>query len=251
MYEIYKHTNIITNKSYIGFTKHSMESRWKGHLRKVEDGSKTHFHNAIRKYSKDVWHSEVLVRCSCQVSAKKAEITCIEYYDTLLNGYNMTPGGDGGCVSEYAWNKGKPLSDEHKQKLRDAKLGTKQSDETKRKRSNSMLGKNTGKRSSEWCESISDGIEPNQIWFNNGIKEVKVPEKDIHKLSGDYTKGRLTFSESHSTAFSEAAKGRKHMNDGTINVMATPQQINHYLYRGFKFGRIMKNMTSQIKNAKA
>ena len=50
---IYKHTCVVTNKSYIGYTTKSMEDRWKEHIDMVNLGSKFYFHNAIRKYGSD------------------------------------------------------------------------------------------------------------------------------------------------------------------------------------------------------
>lgn len=53
---LYKITNIITNKSYIGWTGKTVEGRWATHKTdalKNKDNRK--FYNSIRKYGIDCW----------------------------------------------------------------------------------------------------------------------------------------------------------------------------------------------------
>ena len=50
---IYKVTNIINNKIYIGQTIHSLNIRKSQHERSHEYGYKTAFSNAIKKYGKE------------------------------------------------------------------------------------------------------------------------------------------------------------------------------------------------------
>ena len=46
---VYKVTNILTGKSYIGKTVNGLEKRWKSHISDAIK-NKTDFHSAIRKY---------------------------------------------------------------------------------------------------------------------------------------------------------------------------------------------------------
>ena len=48
---IYKITNKVNNKSYIGQTRQSIQFRWNKHINKKD---KTYFHNAIQKYGKTI-----------------------------------------------------------------------------------------------------------------------------------------------------------------------------------------------------
>ena len=51
---IYKITNIINGKSYIGQTAYSLNERWLSHLSDmVKKKDNNYFHNAIRKYGWD------------------------------------------------------------------------------------------------------------------------------------------------------------------------------------------------------
>lgn len=97
---VYKHTNRVTNKSYVGWTSKTIDERWAAHLRAVSEGSSTMFHNSIRSHGSDVWDHEILEECSSHEDAKNAEkkwIALLETYafDFPDKGYNMTRGGDG------------------------------------------------------------------------------------------------------------------------------------------------------------
>jgi len=96
MYVVYCHTNRVTLKSYVGYTKFSLEERWAGHVFAAEKGKHHAFPSAIRKYGVDVWEHIELEKHRSLVSTKDAEIFFIAYLQTLTpNGYNMTRGGDG------------------------------------------------------------------------------------------------------------------------------------------------------------
>lgn len=98
---IYKHTSKTSGKSYIGMTKHSMEDRFKRHCYEVQRGSNTHFHNAIRKYGKEDFISEIVEEFNYLdiEFLKEREIYWVEYFDTYNKGYNSDKGGWGGAVS--------------------------------------------------------------------------------------------------------------------------------------------------------
>lgn len=109
-YCVYRHTSTISNKSYIGYTVSGIMKRWYSHIRDVNQGSKTHFCNAIRKYGKKSWIHEVLYKTDNKEDAQQKEIELIEKYDTFNSGYNLTKGGDGGCLEIFGgsyWMKNK------------------------------------------------------------------------------------------------------------------------------------------------
>ena len=88
---IYKITNKVNNKSYIGQTRYTIEFRWKQHQHKKDN---TYFHNAIHKYGVENFSIEILEECNIEDLNQK-EIFYIAKYDTFKNGYNLTIGGDG------------------------------------------------------------------------------------------------------------------------------------------------------------
>ena len=62
---IYKVTNIINNKIYIGQTIHSLNIRKSQHERSHEYGYKTAFSNAIKKYGKENFIWEIIYETDC------------------------------------------------------------------------------------------------------------------------------------------------------------------------------------------
>lgn len=88
---IYKITNKVTGKSYIGQTRYTVEFRWRQHQHK-KDGC--YFHNSIQKYGADNFTVETLEECDYK-DLDSREIYYIAKYDTFNNGYNTTIGGDG------------------------------------------------------------------------------------------------------------------------------------------------------------
>lgn len=88
---IYKITNKVNGKSYIGQTRYTIEFRWKQHQHKKDN---TYFHNAIHKYGIENFSIEILEECNIEDLNSK-EIFYIAKYDTFNNGYNLTIGGDG------------------------------------------------------------------------------------------------------------------------------------------------------------
>lgn len=88
---IYKVTNKVNNKVYIGQTRYTVEFRWKQHIHKQDN---CHFHNAIRKWGIDNFIVETLEKCDVDLLNSR-EIFYIAKYDSYKSGYNSTIEGDG------------------------------------------------------------------------------------------------------------------------------------------------------------
>jgi group I intron endonuclease len=97
---VYKITNKINGKSYIGQSVRALEQRWKAHLSSSRQGSKFRFHSAIRKYGVDNWDLVVLFEHEDVQICKKKEEELIAEFNLMDNskGYNAKPGGCGGWV---------------------------------------------------------------------------------------------------------------------------------------------------------
>ena len=100
MIGIYKITNTINNKVYIGLSS-NIEERWKAHKKryKIETDKEyeKHLYRSFRKYGLDAFTFEIIEECPVEELADK-EIYWISYYDSYANGYNETPGGEVICV---------------------------------------------------------------------------------------------------------------------------------------------------------
>jgi hypothetical protein len=91
---IYKITNIINNKMYIGKTERDPEKRFLEHKR---DCAKRKcevrpLYRAMNKYGVDNFSFEILAETAIP---EEDEVKFIAEYDTYRNGYNATLGGDG------------------------------------------------------------------------------------------------------------------------------------------------------------
>lgn len=97
MIGIYKITNLINNKIYIGQSI-NIEQRWKDHRSRAFQNNKTylenHLYRAIRKYGLDNFSFEVIEECKKE-ELNSEEVKWIKYYqsDNLEKGYNKTKGG--------------------------------------------------------------------------------------------------------------------------------------------------------------
>lgn len=94
---IYKATNILNNKSYIGQTKRSLEIRRKEYELESFSNNRSHsaFHFALKKYGLINFSWEILEECKDDQLDEKEKFW-IDYYNTYIEGYNMTIGGQTG-----------------------------------------------------------------------------------------------------------------------------------------------------------
>ena len=93
---IYKITNNINDKVYIGKTNFPLEKRFKEHLHDAFTKSKEQrpLYNAIRKYGAEHFAIELIEECPT-TQAPERESYWIGYYKGYEEGYNATKGGDG------------------------------------------------------------------------------------------------------------------------------------------------------------
>lgn len=88
---IYKITNVINNKVYIGQTIRPIEERFKRHINdSLNNILDTHFARAIRKYGADNFIIEKIDFADSQNELNKKEQYWIRFYNSVINGYNET-----------------------------------------------------------------------------------------------------------------------------------------------------------------
>lgn len=91
---IYKITNDVNDKLYIGQTTKSLEERIAGHRNSMVSGVNTHIYNAMRKYGWEHFHFEIVVdNIQDQDTLNDLEAYYIAKWDTIVRGYNMAKGG--------------------------------------------------------------------------------------------------------------------------------------------------------------
>lgn len=91
---IYRATNKVNGKCYIGQTRHSLEYRKRVHLTKARQGIVTHFYSAIRKYGEDNFVWDIICSTKDKDTLNELETFYITKYDSIKHGYNMVDGGD-------------------------------------------------------------------------------------------------------------------------------------------------------------
>lgn len=102
-YIIYKFTNKINNKAYVGLTTQSLERRVYLHFWKSKRSPTSHFHKALAKYARDSWTIEVLEQGHAENKQFIAsrEVAHISEQRSYVDGYNSTNGGEDFSSSEY------------------------------------------------------------------------------------------------------------------------------------------------------
>lgn len=93
---IYKITNKVNNKIYIGQTIYSLTHRWNQHRNQRSDilMKDRKLYRAFNKYGIQNFSIEQIEECDNSLLNER-EVYWIKYYDSFNNGYNMTLGGDG------------------------------------------------------------------------------------------------------------------------------------------------------------
>jgi len=161
---IYCIHNLSTNKKYIGQTVEKLQRRVVRHFRTINE---TKISRAIQKYSKYDFVYGIVEEVNDRNFLDEREKFWIQYYDSVNNGFNIKEGGKcarGFKQSESSIEKrrqkllGRPLSEEHKQKLREAHKGKILSKETVDK----MIKYRTGRNLTKSCrEKISQAHSKN------------------------------------------------------------------------------------------
>jgi group I intron endonuclease len=95
---VYKITNTVNGKAYIGVTIRTLHNRWTRHKSSAKTGSQHPIHKAIRKHGADKFITEELCTVTTIEDLKQREQELIALFETYGNpakGYNATRGGDG------------------------------------------------------------------------------------------------------------------------------------------------------------
>ena len=185
MGSIYKITNTVNGKAYIGQTIHDAEkTRIRDHFRSKGKGSQL-IKNDIEKYGQDAFTYKILHDGIIPEFLDTLEKEVIAKFNTLApHGYNLTEGGGGGSRSEETRrkmsearkgkpspNKGRPFSEEHCRKISEAMKGKTLSEETRRK-----ISENNSTKRPEVRRKISEAHKGQTPW-NKG----KTPSEETRR----------------------------------------------------------------------
>ena len=98
---IYKYTNLVNGKIYIGQTITTIECRDKKHLSQLNDN--TYFHKALKKYGRENFSLEIVednISIEKLDDKEKYYIDVFDSFYTTGKGYNLTQGGKWGSGTQ-------------------------------------------------------------------------------------------------------------------------------------------------------
>lgn len=247
---IYKTTNLINGKIYIGQHKSKTFTDYKG--------SGKILWKAINKYGWDNFKVELLVECNSQEELNSEEKRFIKEYDSTNKsiGYNLSLGGQNPVLI----GENNPLYGKHRsQKVRDqiskTKTGVKKTPEqvarmsetTKnlyknnkefvKKRSESQKVVSTGRR---WIHKDNENKfvtpEDYEYYINEGWVDGMAyrPRSEKYK---EYCRNK-THSEETCKKISKSHEGRTCINNSTNNKFVKPEDLQWYLDNGWVQGMI-------------
>ena len=163
MYCIYRITNLINGKTYIGQHKYK-DTPYDSYM-----GSGVALHRAFKKYGIENFTKDIIVaNIEDKETIDRLEIKYIEF-ERSSNGngcYNLANGGDG----NGGWNKGKhfgPPSEETRRRISESNKGHITTRETRKKLSEAGKGKKHGPMSEEHKIHLSEAHK-GQVAWNKG-----------------------------------------------------------------------------------
>lgn len=181
---IYKVTNLINGKVYVGATKQRLSDRvWDHKAKAFRHGSKSLFHTALRKHGWANFKWEIIDQASTVSELHDKERLHISGFKTFNSdkGYNSTSGG----------HKGTRISDKMKEGVSKFHKGRKHSEEENKAKSLRQMGAGNpfyGKsHSSETKTKISEVKKAQKIRYTEEEKE-----KFVHRGSDN---GRALITE--------------------------------------------------------
>ena len=217
---IYMAINITNNKKYIGKTKFSLNKRKIQHKNNANCNRPGHFYNAIRKYGFEVFDWFILEEdVETNELLNELEYHYIVQYNSINEGYNITPGGEGlsnakGLKLEDIFGKEKAREIKQKEVENNAQywLGKERPDHSER-----MSGDNHPKpflnkfHSEDTKEKISQSTKNNNNPMYGVSRSKDVKEKISSSLSG---RKRPDISRAKKGKKNPNNSGKKHPNWG-------------------------------------
>jgi len=186
---VYKATNKVNGKSYVGQTSYPLNMRIHRHIQ----SRRGIFSNALRKYGPDSFEFETVAWCDTKYKLEFLERFYIKFFDSKVpNGYNLTDGGDG----LPGWNH----SEETRKKLSESKMGER----------NPNFNKPSPRRGKKHREEskAKDSESKKENWKNPEYRKkiIEARKSERYSKSSSATRFRLWENPEYRTRQSEAHK---------------------------------------------
>lgn len=263
---IYKVTNKINNKVYIGQTTRTIAERYEEHLNHARNHINRHLYDAINHYGAENFTIEAVEECVDSLLNIR-ECHWIAYYKSNDRsfGYNMTTGGEGGntyaglpeerkqqismLISSKLTGKPQPreLVEKRVAKLKGQKRTKEQRQrfsEAQKKRNPSTFARGftvpqerrdrisqtlTGQKQTEETKLKRKESMSKLKWWNNGLENVRAVQ-----CPEGFVAGRVNFKPSNDSKTKSSHRGTKWFTNGIENRMTYECPI------GFRPGKTLK-----------
>ncbi len=192
---LYKTTNTVTGKSYIGaHSTTELDDNYLGSGKQIKD--------SIKKYGKQVFIREILeyFGTRSEAFAREAEIVTDDFIKES-NNYNMCPGGLGSTIK----------TDEYKQKVSAKLKGRIFSEEHSKKKSLAQ----TGPKNHRYGKPNPNN--PKLSGKDNGMYNKKHTEESVELMRTNRKKVKVELTPELSKQLSNACKGKLWYNDGSVS----------------------------------
>ena len=226
---IYKTTDLVTSKIYIGQKKSA-------NFIPTYHGSGKIITRLLLKYGPERFKTELIEECNSFEELNQREIFCIAKFNSRNPdiGYNIASGGTFGDSGYHIGMLGKHQSEYQKQKAREYMLSDKhplKNPESRKAKSKQMMG-NTNAAGGKGLKFIHKGSE-----------QRRVPEHEIHVwLSEGWEIGKADFiRENQSKAYKVKYANGKYINNGKEIKFKSNDELDEWLAKGWKIGRKLSN----------
>ena len=213
---IYRVTNKINGKQYIGQTIHSFEHRKSEHISKsITNNDKMYFHRAIKKYGKEAFKWDIIHACDTIDMLNFCEKFYIGLHNTMVpNGYNLKEGG-----------KNAKCSKETKVKLSKSLLGYIHTDEAKKNMSKASKGRVFSEETRRKLSEANKGNKSRTGQPHTEETKLKISKAHLGKVLSEEHKRNLSkahlgkvLSEEHKKKLSKSHIGKKHSEESKLKM---------------------------------
>ena len=272
-YRIYKITNILNNKCYVGVTTQQLLKRFYQHC---TTNDCTHLHNSIKKHGKNNFKIEEIYNANTLQDMLEMEIYFIRYYNSLSpNGYNLREGGKYGTFAPIIIEDMKRRMKSKWKNKDDMKYALDSLEKIRKKREKSVIGINikTGKellyqniniamKNNYYPGRVLSGnalYDHDYTWFYYDLTKSVEHYKQLAKQKlggfGNYTKGKNCWTDENRENRIKAMKnGSKHRFKPIIQVdLETKEQkefqnVNDAVRAGFSTSQIYNSLKHNKHN---